>query len=121
MSRSGGWVSQDPASTRLRRTPGSPSARSMRIFAAKRITAGTPSETRPVLAVDADRHVDLAHHHHFAVAHVAGIGLDQIGALILPGGEPGGIVEDAAVAAVGSVEDDIAGALRVRVDLVMDR
>src|SRR5580700_4899836 len=37
------------------------------------------SETAPVPAVDADRHVDLAHHDGLAAAHVAGVALDQVG------------------------------------------
>jgi len=66
-----------------------------------------------VPAVDADRHVDFAHHDGFAVAHVARITLDQIGALVAPGGEPGLIVEDAPVAAMGRVPGDIVRALRM--------
>ena len=44
-------------------------------------------KSAPVAAVDADRHVDLAHHDGLAVAHVAGVALDQIGALVAAGGE----------------------------------
>src|SRR6202043_1957895 len=77
------------------------------------------AETTPVAAIDADRHVDLAHHDGLAVAHVAGVALDQVGAQIAAGGEAGGIVEDAAVAAVGGVEGHVARALRMRVDLVV--
>src|ERR1700759_507115 len=71
------------------------------------------TESTPVPAIDADRHVDLAHHDGIAVAHVAGVALDQVGAEVAAGGEPCGIVEDAAVAAVGGVPGDIAGALRM--------
>jgi adenylate cyclase len=35
------------------------------------------AEAAPVAALDADRHVDLAHHHHLAVAHVAGVALQR--------------------------------------------
>src|SRR5260370_38767225 len=55
------------------------------------------AESAPVPAIDADRHVDLAHHDGLAVAHVAGVALDQIGAQVAAGGEARGIVEDAAV------------------------
>ena len=79
------------------------------------------AEAAPVAALDADRHVDLAHHHGVAVAHVAGVALDQIGALVAPGGKTGRIVEDAAVAAVGGVPGDVARPLRMRIDLVMNR
>src|SRR6202040_1180235 len=58
------------------------------------------AKSAPVPAIDADRHVDLAHHDGLAVAHVAGVALDQIGAQIATGGEARGVVEDAAVAAV---------------------
>ena len=44
-------------------------------------------------AIDADRHVDLAHHDRLAVAHVTGIALDQIRTDVAAGGEPGGVVE----------------------------
>src|SRR5215204_172268 len=79
------------------------------------------TEAAPVAAFDADRHVDLAHHHGVAVAHVAGVALDQIGALVAPGGKPGRVVEDTAVAAVGGVPGDVARPLRVGIDLVMNR
>src|SRR5216683_827452 len=51
---------------------------------------------------DPNRHVDLAHHHGVAVAHVARVTLDQIGALVAAGGKPRGIVEDAPVAIASS-------------------
>src|SRR3954469_5156675 len=79
------------------------------------------AEAAPVPAIDADGYVDLAHHHGLAVAHVAGVALDQIGALVAAGGQPRRIVENAAVAAVGGVPGDVARALRMRVDLVMHR
>src|ERR1700704_3507282 len=79
------------------------------------------AEAAPVPAIDADRHVDLAHHDGFAVAHVAGVALDQVGAQVAAGGEARGIAEDATVAAVGAVPHHIAGALRMRVDFVVDR
>src|ERR1700741_156134 len=82
-----------------------------------KLVCGT--ESTPVPAVDADRHVDLTHHDGIAVAHVAGVALDQVGAQVAAGGEPRGVIEDAAVAAVGGVPADIAGALRMRVDLVV--
>ena len=78
-------------------------------------------EAAPVPALDADRHVDLAHHDGLAVAHVAGIALDQIGAQVAAGGKARGIVEDAAVAAVGGVPGDVARPLRMRIDLVVHR
>src|SRR3981081_1395001 len=79
------------------------------------------AEAAPVPAIDADRHVDLAHHDGFAVAHVAGVALDQVGAQVAAGGEARGIAEDAAVAAVGAVPHHIARALRMRVDFVVHR
>src|SRR3977135_4280103 len=79
------------------------------------------AEAVPVPAIDADRYVDLAHHDGFAVAHVAGVALDQVGAQVAAGGEARGIAEDAAVAAVGAVPHHIAGALRMRVDFVVHR
>src|SRR4051794_33639207 len=42
-------------------------------------------ESAPVPALHADRNVDLAHHDGLAVAHVAGVALDQIGAGALAG------------------------------------
>src|SRR3982751_5778853 len=78
-------------------------------------------KSAPVAAVDADRHVDLAHHDGLAVAHVAGVALDQVGTLVAAGREAGGVVEDAAVAAVGRIPGDIARPLRMRVDLVVHR
>src|SRR5579859_4231579 len=53
------------------------------------------AEAAPVPAPDADRHIDLAHHDGVAVPHIAGIALDQVGALVAAGGKPGGVVEDA--------------------------
>src|SRR4051794_41631591 len=52
----------------------------------------------PMPALHANWNVDLAHHDGLAVAHVAGVALDQIGAGVLAGGKPGLVVEDAAVA-----------------------
>ena len=69
----------------------------------------------------ADRHVDLAHHHGGAVAHVARIALNQIGALVLRGGEARGIIEDTTIAAVRGVVGHVARPLRLRIALVMDR
>src|SRR5580704_950015 len=79
------------------------------------------TESAPVPPLDADRYVDLAHHHGDAVTHVAGVALDQIGALITTCGKPGRVVENPAVAAVGGVPGDVAGALRMGVDLVVHR
>src|SRR5882672_1933771 len=78
-------------------------------------------ESAPVPALHPDRHVDLAHHDGLAVAHVAGVALDQVGAQVTAGREARGIVEDAAVAAVGGVPGDVAGTLRMRIDLVVYR
>ena len=41
------------------------------------------AEAAPVLALHAHGHVDLAHHDGGAVAHVAGVALDQIAAGVL--------------------------------------
>src|SRR4051794_40636448 len=69
------------------------------------------AESAPMPALDSNRHVDLAHHDGLAVAHVAGVALDQIGAHVAAGGQPRDIVEDAAVAAVRRVPDHVAGTL----------
>src|SRR5580704_18189879 len=79
------------------------------------------AESAPVPPLDADRHVDLAHHHGDAVTHVAGVALDQISALVAASRKSGGVVENPAVAAVGGVPGDIAGPLRMGVDLVVHR
>jgi hypothetical protein len=60
-----------------------------------------------------DRHVDLAHHHGIAAAHVARVALDQIGALILPGRKPGSVVEDAAISTIGGIPGDVTRTLRL--------
>src|ERR1700720_456661 len=73
------------------------------------------TESAPVPALDADRHVDLTHHDGLAVAHIAGVALNQVGAQVAAGGEPRGIVEDAAVAAVGGMSHDGAAGPRPRV------
>src|SRR5215217_279931 len=66
------------------------------------------AETTPVPAIHANRNVNLAHHDGLAIAHVASITLDQIGAQIAAGGETGGVVEDAAVAAVRGIPGNVA-------------
>src|SRR6185437_3543813 len=70
---------------------------------------------------NADGYIDLAHHDGIAATHVASIALDQIGALILSSGKSRGVIEDAAVAAIGRIPGDIARALWLRIDPVMHR
>src|SRR3989442_8847919 len=77
-------------------------------------------EAAPVPAIDADRHADLLKHDVFAAAHVAGIALYEVGAQVLAGGKPFGIVEDAPVAAVGCIPGDVAGTLCLRIHLVVN-
>ena len=72
-------------------------------------------------AIHADRYVDLAHHHGLPVAHVARVALNQIRADVTAGSEACGIIEDAAVAAVGGIEGHVAGPLCLRIDFVVNR
>jgi len=66
-----------------------------------------------VAAVHLDRRRRLLHHDEVAAAHVTSIGLQQERTLVARRGQPGAIVEDAPVAAVGGVPHHVARALRV--------
>ena len=61
------------------------------------------AEATPMFAEHAHGRVDLAHHDDDAVAHVARIALDQVGAHVARRAQAGAVVEDAPVAAVGGV------------------
>ena len=79
------------------------------------------AEATPVPALHTDRDVDLAHHHRIPVAHITRVTLDQVAANVARSRKPGRIVEDAAIAAVRRVPDNVARTLRVGIDLVVHR
>src|SRR5256885_7423920 len=72
------------------------------------------ADAAPVLAGDGDRRGRFLHHDEVAAAHVAPIRLQQEWPLVACRSESRAVVEDATVAAVGRVPDEIA-ALRVAV------
>ena len=72
-------------------------------------------------AVHSDRNIDLAHHHGIAISHVARITLDEVGANIPRSRKPCRIVEDAAVATIGSIPREIARTWGLGLDLVVHR
>ena len=79
------------------------------------------AKAAPVLAEHADRRIDFAHHDRDAVAHVARIDLDDVGAHVAPGGKAGAVVEDPAVARMGRVPGCFARPLRQGIFAIMDR
>ena len=74
-----------------------------------------------MLAEDADRRVDLAHHDRDAVSHVARIDLDDVGPHVARRGETGAIVENPAIARMRRVPGLLARTLRQRIFAIVHR
>ena len=75
------------------------------------------AQAAPVTSVDDDRGRKVFHQAEIAAAHVAPVGLQQERLLVAPGGEPGAVIEDPAVAAISRIPDGI-GTLRLGICLL---